>query len=386
MSLCIGNFDKSILPNSIVEAVTVPQKMYGVKFDGVNSAGVRTYDAARFVWEPSTATKAGKDSFLGIPMFNPRECITEYDIVEGKQKVVAYKGDSRYDTLNASETGDVMMEFTRFYYYRPSETEWILSPEYIFGFKPAPAFYRDGKLLDKVYVGKYNLGIGYVSQSGVETLSNVDMNTIRTNLRSKGMYMWDLKWWETLKMLCLVKYANCDVQACNSAGYNSGNRTYPSGNADNVRGLDGSNTSIATNEACLTFGIENAYGNVWKFMDGVFCNDYYLYFKEVSEITNDPTSVADLSVYDKMANNIAVGGNNTELKTLTFNTDYDYITAPQTFGDGPYNDCCWGQSGLRECLVGGCAWNGGSCGLFAFNVSYAVGFTVVDSGSGVMWY
>ena len=87
-----------------------------------------------------------------------------------------------------------------------------------------------------------------------------------------------------------------------------------------------------------------------------------------------------------MANNIAVGGNNTELKTLTFNADYDYITAPQTFGDGPYNDCCWGQGGLREILVGGNTWTGGSLGLFAFGVHCAVGFAVGDYGSGVMWY
>lgn len=386
MSLCIGNFNTSIFPESIKEASGVTQKKYGVKFDGINSAGVRTYDAAKFVWTPSTNTVKGKDSFNGIPMFTPKECITQYDEEIGKQKVISYKGDDNFQSLKDDKIGDVMMEFTKFYYYRPSETEWILSPDYIFGFKPAPAFYRNGEVIDKIYISKYDLGVGFVSQSGVETLTNTNMDTFRSNLRVKGMYMWDLKWWETLKMLCLVKYANCDVQACNARGYDSGSRSYPSGNADNVLGLDGSATSKTENEAALCFGLENPYGNVWTYLDGTFSYQYYLYHKDIELITEDPKSVSDLSTYDKMNEPVPGGMSQSEIKTLMFNTSYDYITAPKTCGDGPYNDNCWSTAGLNLLLVGGSAWNGVSAGLFTFYVGGAVGYLSVYFGARAMWF
>lgn len=40
-------------------------------------------------------------------------------------------------------------------------------------------------------------------------------------------------------------------------------------------------------------------------------------------------------------------------------------------------------SGFQFFLVGGNAWNGGSSGLFTFNVNNAVGITDVNNGSGV---
>ena len=49
----------------------------------------------------------------------------------------------------------------------------------------------------------------------------------------------------------------------------------------------------------------------------------------------------------------------------------------------PFCYCCWGRCGFRVFLVGGNAWNGGSSGLFAFNVNNAVGITDVNNGSGV---
>ena len=42
MGICIGNFDTSVLPTGVLTAINEDVPMYGVKFDGTNSLGVRT--------------------------------------------------------------------------------------------------------------------------------------------------------------------------------------------------------------------------------------------------------------------------------------------------------------------------------------------------------
>ena len=64
MGLCIGNFSNDILPTSVKESIGADTPMYGVKFDGTNSAGIRTYNAATLNWAPSTASVAGVDDFV----------------------------------------------------------------------------------------------------------------------------------------------------------------------------------------------------------------------------------------------------------------------------------------------------------------------------------
>ena len=73
MGFCMGNFDSSILPDAIKSSIGVTGiPKYGVKFDGTNSAGVRTYDAANLVWTPSTSTVRGQDDFKYILPFKTK--------------------------------------------------------------------------------------------------------------------------------------------------------------------------------------------------------------------------------------------------------------------------------------------------------------------------
>ena len=125
MGLCIGNFSNGILPTSVKESIGADTPMYGVKFDGTNSAGIRTYDAATLNWTPSTASVAGVDDFANLAPFNVKECITQYNSSTGEREVLAYKGDSNWASLVASKTGDRMIEFPVFYYRRPSKYEFI---------------------------------------------------------------------------------------------------------------------------------------------------------------------------------------------------------------------------------------------------------------------
>lgn len=380
MGLCIGNFSNDILPTSVKESIGVDTPMYGVKFDGTNSAGIRTYDAATLNWTPSTASVAGVDDFANLAPFNVKECITKYNSNTGKREVLAYKGDSNWASLVASKTGDRMIEFPVFYYRRPSKYEFIVSPTYKPGFQPSPWHFRKGELKEVRRISKYNIDTNYASQTGTSPRVRTNMNTFRTNLRAKSWYMMDYDAWYSLSILMLVKYANMNLQSTVGLG-NSDGALLANGNADTVLGLDGSKTGVATNESVLTFGVENFYANVWKYLDGLYGYGGYLYKKDVEDMTSDPTSVSDLTggTYEKINTAVIVSSGN--ISDISFDSTYPHLMFPTAVGSpNPSGDACWANTNFNCVLAGGRFNYGLSDGLFAFHVGDAVGYAASSAG------
>lgn len=359
--------------------------MYGVTFDGTNSLGVRTYDATTLNFTPSTATVAGIDDFKDLAPFNVKECCRVYSSSGTQYYYKENYSDSEWQQIREGKhstiTGDIMIEIPSFYYSRPSENEFIVAPKAKDGFLPSPAHFRNGKLLDKIWITKYNINTNYESKSKTSPRTRTDMNTFRSNLRNKEMYMLDYPTWCSLVILALVKYANMDVQASVAKGYNSGSSAYASGNADNVLGLDGSNTSVGSNEASLCMGIENLYGNIWKFIDGAYVVELYLYLGDILNITTDPTE-EDLATYTKLATKIA-SGENSWIKTISYDTSAPYCIYPTSAGTpSPSDDVMDVPNSIMTCcLVGGSSWNAFGTGLFAFNVAKRPGHSEVNCGA-----
>lgn len=372
MGLCIGNFNNNILPTSVKESIGADTPMYGVKFDGTNSAGIRTYDAATLNWTPSTASVAGVDDFANLAPFNVKECITQYNSNTGEREVLAYKGDSNWNSLVAAKTGDRMIEFPVFYYRRPSKYEFIVSPTYKNGFQPSPWHYRKGKLKEVRRISKYNIDTNYASQTGTTPRVSTNMNTFRTNLRAKGWYMMDYDAWYSLSILMLVKYANMNLQSTVGLGYQSSSSN---GGADTVLGLDGSKTSISTNESVLTFGIENFYANEWKYLDGLYGYGGYLYKKDVEDMTADPTSASELTggTYEKINTAVIASANGSAISDISYDTTHPHLMFPTAVGSpNPSGDACWANTNLN-CVYAGGFGHEEYGGLFAFDASAAVG-------------
>ena len=386
MGICIGNFDTSVLPAGVLTAINEDVPMYGVKFDGTNSLGVRTYDAATLKFTPSTATVAGIDNFKDLAPFNVKECCRVYSSSGTQYYYKENYSDSEWQQIREGKhstiVGDIMIEIPSFYYYRPSENEFIVAPRFKVGFLPSPAHFRNGRLLDKIWVSKYNINTNYESKSKTSPRTSTNMNTFRSNLRNKEMYMLDYPTWCSLVILALVKYANMDVQASVAYGYSSGRSAYASGNADNVLGLDGSNTSVGSNEASLCMGIENLYGNIWKFIDGAYNSELYLYLGDILNITADPTE-EDLATYTKIATKIAKGGNSW-IKTISYDTSAPYCIYPTSVATTPHptddimNVSSWV---IACCFVGGSFWEHDGVGFFAFTSDYRPGHSEVDCGA-----
>ena len=384
MGLCIGNFSNDILPTSVKESIGADTPMYGVKFDGTNSAGIRTYNAATLNWTPSTASVTGVDDFANLAPFNVKECITQYNSSTGEREVLAYKGDSNWASLVASKTGDRMIEFPVFYYRRPSKYEFIVSPTYKQGFQPSPWHYRKGVLKEVRRISKYNIDTNYASQTGTSPRVSTNMNTFRTNLRAKGLYIMDYDAWYSLSILMLVKYANMNLQSTVGLGWQSSSAVIANGNADTVLGLDGSKTSISTNESVLTFGIENFYANEWKYLDGLFGYGGYLYKKDVEDMAADPTSASELTggTYEKINTAVIASASNSAISDISYDVTHPHLMFPTAVGSpNPSGDACWTNTNFNCVIAGGSFYNGRSDGLFTFCVDTAVGYA--DTGVGV---
>ena len=149
-------------------------------------------------------------------------------------------------------------------------------------------------------------------------------------------------------------------------------------------GLDGSKTSVTTNESVLTFGIENFYANVWKYLDGIYGYGGYLYKKDVEDMTSDPTSASDLTggTYEKINTAVIASANNSAISDISFDSTYPHVMFPTAVGSpNPSGDICWTNTNFNCVLAGGGFAVGLSDGLFAFDVHAAVG--VASSSIGV---
>lgn len=386
MGLLIGNIPNTILPEQVKQAVNEDIPMYGVKFSSSSTVGVRTYDAAHLNWSRSSNSQAGEDDFKDLAPFNVKEVCRVWNSANNTASYL-YKtdySDDEWQTIRAGThatiDGDIMIEVPEFWYRRVSTAEGleiIVAPEYKVGFTPDPWHYEKGVHHQKRYISKYPIGQNYKIRSGISPLVSTDMNTFRTNLRNKDLNMISAPAWYSLVMLMLVKYASTDVQATVSAGWNIGSSIKTVGSADSVLGLDGSATSVSTNEAALTFGIESFYGNCWKYIDGCFLYDNVIYLKDVEDVTSDPTSLADLQAsYTQVATPVLAGGSNTPITNIANDATQDWFIYPSnTVGSSKTiicNDSSWSSDGLRQLVLGGASWDGVGDGIFAWSHAVAI--------------
>ena len=148
--------------------------------------------------------------------------------------------------------------------------------------------------LDYVDIGKYE-GSGSASmvysRSGYAPLVSITRANFRAGCRSygtssnyyNGYQQLDIQTFTLYNFLCMLYYRTSNIQSV-YAGSTSDSSVNNTGSTDGVTGLNGWNTSTT----CVKMlGVENPYGNVQKWCDGI-------YFSETtSYIHHYPTQYAD---------------------------------------------------------------------------------------------
>ena len=404
MAFGIGNVSLNT-PDSVYKAIDASSaKVFGVKFykngtDGSQWQGERLYSAKNLKFTPSTYSTTGVDEFCKYSPFNQKICAAKYNASTSRSDIMAYSTESGYSTALSDADSDVMVEFPKFWYLRPSKYEFLVSDSPIEGFLPSPMHYRNGVMYDNVYVSKYELNHLYHSKSGQRGTyqwqqesggtsgfnsqnSTVQTSQIhRTELRKKGMYVLDYASYCAILMLGLVKYATLNwktfigygacYQTTSSTGFLS------TGGADSITTLDGGSTTDQTH-AVLSFGIENLWGNTWKSIEGICQAGGYLYINtDIENLTNWPDS--SMTGWTKCGQAMDTASSN-YIADIAYSSDFPWAmwdvatTTDATSSKVP--DACWYAAGTTSApmkiYTGGGATHSSYVGPFTFAANVAL--------------
>lgn len=384
-----------------------------------------------FTWDSGTSSPAASVS-VGSPVVTRvhagmRRCIlNDSGVVQYylNQNDSTEKEDGTAANLDGTD-GQVMVEIPKFYTRREvsgTQITWSISAIPLAGYTLHPAFTKDGTEVDFRYISAYDAcvydntasayisGLNYdnndggngvgvdvtastgdllASVSGIYPmvgLTRAEFRTIAAN-RGSGWRSMDFTLWSAIQMLYLIEYQSFYSQNILGAGNTNGNYSIgSSGNqsdsphtiagASNALGnvsTDGSQPSAGAKPgtAYMSYrGIENFYGNVWTWADGILVNDVATGNVYVGNDTSDwsdsngtgmdlvATGFSTASGYIaalQAIDNYFLSSSNSGGSSSTYTTDYHYASA----------------SGDRVVRVGGYAADGATVGVFCVASTYA---------------
>lgn len=162
------------------------------------------------------------DQWIGTSDVNDFDCVYPWSDIRmckiAEDGTIIYSDDIEYE----QESADVMVEIPCFYVKRTIDNDY----EYIWisqtadeGYEIDPAFIKNGKIRDKIYVGAYLSGYSENNKIGsyndTQPIINLSLNELKQDISEKGNN-WselDLQTLSMLQKLFLVETACKDSQA-----------------------------------------------------------------------------------------------------------------------------------------------------------------------------
>ena len=353
--------------NATVSVTASFVSIYGVMWNYANSSTALTrltssndpngYVNTSITTSPSPALGTGSGS-SPFDTLLPWLGMEEYNIINN---AVSYKkGQSGFSRTSY----DTMVFIPEFYYKivydsANSKIYYYVANTSFTGFAKHPGSGR--------YVGRYNTISDYASKSGANPLTAITRAAARTNSRNKGgkWQQYDYASWCAVWLLYLVEFANWDSQSKIGQGICETVSSQKTGTTDSMTYHTGTAASSRTSAGGVQYrGIENPWGNVYEWIDGINFSNRAAY------ICTDPSKYAD----DTSTNYTAAGlslPSSGYIKTLGNSTALPWAFIPTAQGGSQTTyvpDRVSSDSGWRALCVGGCYDNtAGDCGLFCFN-------------------
>jgi hypothetical protein len=344
-------------------------KIYGISRNVTSSspAWARTDDAVGLTATASVGTTAGSSDF---------------------DNCAPWSGMTR-ETLS---TGDVMVKIPKFWYrrYKEGDIEYIkIADKATTGFTLHPLFNHAGVESDCAYVGAYKTSSNNKSVSGASPQVSQTRATFRSNAKAKGTgwSLIDIAAVSAIQMLCMVEFATTNAQAAIGRGYcDSNSAALSTGSCNNVANLTGRPAGTDGKTGVVYRGIEDFWGNVWEWVDGVNWNGGTYY------VCNNPASYADDTAtnYTALSYKGSTGWSQSYITTEGLDTGNNpHVMLPSAAGSGSestyYCDACWSNTGWRVFQHGGTWSNGSDCGLFAAYVYHTSSLSYSDVGSRLLY-
>lgn len=342
-------------------------RIYGIKRDVTNSspAWTRTDQAVGMTAKASVGTVAGSSDF---------------------SKCMPWKGMVRENIGT-----DVMVKIPKFYYkrYKEGNTEFIkIANGKKEGFAVHPLFNHAGVEKDFAYIGAYKTSSYNKSGSGLKPTVNQTRAQMRNSAKNKGTGwgLMDIAALSAVQMLCLVEFANNDVQKVIGRGYSEGNSdSLKSGTCNNVPNLTGRPAGTDGKVDVVYRGIEGLWGNVYEFVDGVNFNGREIYVcNDQSKYKDDTSTGYTKLTYIKTTDNgyVRSEGLDTETNSHVMLPVASTSASETTY----YCDYTYNYSSGWCVLCSSGHWNHGSfCGLFFANCAYYSSSSYSDLGSRLLY-
>lgn len=323
-------------------------KIYGISRNVTSSspAWARTDDAVGLTATASVGTTAGSSDF---------------------DNCAPWSGMTR-ETLS---TGDVMVKIPKFWYrrYKEGDIEYIkIADKATTGFTLHPLFNHAGVESDCAYVGAYKTSSNNKSVSGASPQVSQTRATFRSNAKAKGTgwSLIDIAAVSAIQMLCMVEFATTNAQAAIGRGYcDSNSAALSTGSCNNVANLTGRPAGTDGKTGVVYRGIEDFWGNVWEWVDGVNWNGGTYY------VCNNPANYADDTAtnYTALSYKGSTDWSQSYITTEGLDTGNNpHVMLPSAAGSGSestyYCDACWSSTGWKVFRRGGDWAYGSACGLF----------------------
>lgn len=290
----------------------------------------------------------------------PWSGMEEYNVTSGK--VGPKFGESGFSRSNA----DVVVFIPEFYYRVIDDASrkkryFYVTDKKISGFEKHPGSGR--------YVGRYNTGSGHVSRTGMSPLVSITRASARSGAKSKGSgwYEYDYASWCAIGLLYIVEYADWDTQSKIGKGYSSGSSAISSGGTDGMTYHTGRGYGTDGKTAVQYRHIENPWGNVFDWVDGVNFNGSTVY------VCTDPAKYAD-DTSDGYTNAGTRASSSGYISALGASTTAPWAIYPSSAGGSETTyipDYSWTSSGWLVLYVGGYWDNGSHAGRFYFGGNYS---------------
>ncbi len=328
-------------------------KIYGVKRD-INTSATeweRTDDGINLTANAQIGTENTEvtNDFDGLYPWSDIETYT-YDVE--KKEVTSWYNDNPEGFQFDGSKGEVLTYIPTFYYkrYQDEENEYILISN-----KNIEGYTRS----DEFSIGRYTMSLGedekVHSKSGVQPLTSKKINEFREYARKLGSEFSQLDYhYFIIQLLYLVEYADYHSQKVLGLGYTDRNNTtsITSGGCDTL-GMKSGTLNNDGHNSMIYRGIEDIYGNIWQFVDGINIKDNQVYVcYDPSKYQSDKFDGCYQPIGYKNANNIANG----YIKKLGYDGNHLLIEFPTEIGgsNSTYIPDYYGQnSGSRMALVGG---------------------------------
>lgn len=276
----IASFDTYITRSKTIELVTSPPQIYGVR---VNENDSNPFTAVTYIEDAigtATATNTGLGGWENKFPFN-RVRIVGF---KNGQVTKEIKKDNKTQYTDGSTVPtdvDVMIEIPKVYWdFINTDNGYELRiSESKFNETCDCYAHKVGTVeKDYIYVGAYlgyNQSMKLRSISGVAPTVNQSLSQFRYQAQANGDGYQQFNWFTLLLLqnLYLLAYKNLNSQTALGYGYANGNSNKINTGGTNTKGMIFGETG-GRQQICF-LGIEDFYGNIFQWVDGMFHNNSY---------------------------------------------------------------------------------------------------------------